>query len=123
MIPDNSKDAAMANTLTPKMKKGCNNCPPLIVPRRGYTPVRPSCLACTEKHLGAAYVLLTEVRHGYAHRLRAIGHLHEAEDESQAWPELHNAIRNARIAYQAAGTMPDWEVLAQAAEAVRQALP
>jgi hypothetical protein len=95
--------------------------PPLIVPRRGYTPARPSCIMCTEKHLGAAYVLLTETRHGYAHRLRAIGHLHEAEDESQAWPELHNAIREARKAYQAAGTMPDWDALAQTAEAVRQA--
>jgi len=43
---------------------------------------RPSCLECVEKHLGAAYVLVTESREGYAHRLRAIGHLFEAEDES-----------------------------------------
>lgn len=47
---------------------------------------RTSCLECIEKHLGAAYVLLTETRDGYAHRLRAIGHLHEAEDESQEFP-------------------------------------
>jgi hypothetical protein len=73
---------------------------------------RASCLECVEKHLGAAYVLLTETRDGYAHRLRAIGHLHEAEDESQEWPELHNAIRAARKAYQINGTMPDWESLA-----------
>ncbi len=26
-------------------------------------------------------------------RLRAMGHLFEAEDESQAWPDLHDAIR------------------------------
>ena len=52
---------------------------------------RPSCLECVEKHLGAAWVLLAETRDGYPHRLRAIGHLHEAEDESQQWPELHNA--------------------------------
>lgn len=44
---------------------------------------RPSCLECVEKHLGAAWVLLAEYRDGYPHRLRAIGHLHEAEDESQ----------------------------------------
>jgi len=80
---------------------------------------RASCLECVEKHLGAAYVLLTETRDGYAHRLRAIGHLHEAEDESQEWPELHAAIRAARKAYQTDGTMPDWEALGKASDAVR----
>ncbi len=55
------------------------------------------------------------------HRLRAIGHLHEAEDESQEFSDLHAAIRAARKAYQTDGTIPDWEALAQAAEAVRQA--
>lgn len=90
----------------------------------GSDPVpvtRASCTQCVEKHLGAAYVLVTETRDGYAHRLRAIGHLHEAEDESQAFPSLHAAIRAARKGYQADGTIPDWEALAQAAEAVRQA--
>jgi len=75
------------------------------------TPTRPSCIECVEKHLGAALVLLTETREGYAYRLRAIGHLFEAEDESQAWPELHAAIREARKAYQADGTLPDWGTL------------
>ena len=28
-----------------------------------------------------------------AYRLRAIRHLHEAENESQQWPALHAAIR------------------------------
>ena len=70
---------------------------------------RPSCRQCVEKHLGAAYVLLTEAREGYAHRLRAIGHLFEAEDESQEWLQLHAAIRDARKTYQASGEMPDWE--------------
>ena len=83
----------------------------MVIPRRSYTPSRPSCIACVEKHLGAAYVLLTEAREGYAYRLRAVGHLFEAEDESQQWPELHNAIRAARRAYQADGTMPDWAEL------------
>jgi hypothetical protein len=72
---------------------------------------RPSCLECVEKHLGAAWVLLAEYRDGYPHRLRAIGHLHEAEDESQAWPELHRAIREARKAYQAQGKMLDFMAL------------
>ena len=111
----------MAETLIPKQKK-CGDCPPLVVPRRSYTPSRPSCIECVEKHLGAAYVLLTEARDlpagqaglsagqagGYAYRLRAVGHFFEAEDESQEWPELHAAIRAARKAYQADGTMPDW---------------
>jgi hypothetical protein len=84
------------------------------------SPTRPSCIECVEKHLGAAYVLLTEIRDAYyAHRLRAIGHLHEAEDESQEWPELHVAIRESRKAYQTDGTIPDWEVLATSAAAVR----
>jgi len=82
---------------------------------------RASCLECIDKHLGAALVLLTETREGYAHRLRAIGHLHEAEDESQEFPALHGAIRAARKAYQTDGTMPEWEALAQAVEVVRQA--
>jgi len=76
-------------------------------------PARPSCLECVEKHLGAAWVLLAEYRDGYPHRLRAVGHLHEAEDESQEWPELHDAIREARRAYQAQGAMPDWGALAE----------
>jgi hypothetical protein len=46
------------------------------------------------------------------HRLLAIGHLCEAEDESQAWPDLHDAIRKARRAYQRAGTIPDFDALA-----------
>ncbi|HPD29069.1 MAG TPA: hypothetical protein PLL20_03675 [Phycisphaerae bacterium] len=99
----------------------CRDCPPLVVPRNGYTPSRPSCIECVEKHLGAAYVLLTEMndlpdteaslRQGFSRRLRAIGHLFEAEDESQQWPDLHAAIRQARKAYQADGTMPDWNAL------------
>ena len=103
----------MPDTLIPKQKKDCPDCPPLVVPRRAYTPTRPSCIDCVEKHLGAAIVLLTETREGYAYRLRAIGHLFEAEDESQEWPELHAAIREARKVYQADGKLPDWEALAQ----------
>jgi len=130
----------MSKTLIPKMKKRCKDCLPLIVPLRSYTPSRPSCIECCEKHLGAAYVLLTELndlpdppspggsgvagdeasrRQGFSRRLRAIGHLFEAEDESQQWPELHAAIRQARKAYQADGTMPDFEHIATFANAVR----
>jgi len=99
---------------------GCNNCPPLVVARRGYTPARPSWIKCREKHLGAAYVLLTEVRQSYAHRLGAIGHLFEAEDESQQWPELHAAIRQARKHCQAAEEMPDWDMLEGMVSEVRE---
>ncbi len=70
--------------------------------------------------MGTAYVLLTEAREGYAHRLRAIGHLFEAEDESQQWPDLHAAIREARKACQADGTMPGWERLGRLIREIRQ---
>jgi hypothetical protein len=73
---------------------------------------RPSCLECVEKHLGAAWVIMAECRDGYPHRLRVVGHLHEAEDEAQVWPELHNAIRVARTAFQQKGLMPDFLRLA-----------
>ena len=110
-MPD-TPEPAQPQTLTPKQKP-CTNCPPVVIPRRAYTPTRLSCVECVEKHLGAALVLLTETREGYAYRLRAIGHLFEAEDESQEWPELHAAIREARKAYQADGTLPEWETLAE----------
>jgi len=118
----------MAETLTPKLKT-CTNCPPLVVPRRAYTPARPSCIECCEKHLGVAYVLLAELNDlpdarraeppNLSRRLRAIGHLFEAEDESQEWPELHAAIREARRAYQSTGKVPTLDSLAAAIEAQR----
>lgn len=64
-------------------------------------------------------VLLSETRDGYPHRLRAIGHLHEAEDESQEFPALHDAIRAARKAFQETGTMPSFDKLEAMAKAVR----
>ncbi len=93
------------------------------VPPGLMTPgaTRPSCLECVEKHLGAAAVLLAEVRDGYAHRLLVIGHLHEAEDESQDWPALHDAIRDGRKAWQADGESPDWNRLGELVEEVRRA--
>ena len=75
------------------------------------TQVRRSCLQCVEKHLGAAIVLMGEVLNGYPHRLLAIGHLHEAEEESQEWPALHAAIRHDRTRYQDYNMAPDWERL------------
>jgi len=51
--------------------------------------------------------------HGrYPRRLHAISHLSEAEDESQAWPDLHDAIREARRAYQQSGRIPNFEAMA-----------
>ena len=41
-----------------------------------------------------------------------IGHLFEAEDESQEWPDLHDAIRDARRTYQQTGKTPDFDALA-----------
>lgn len=84
-------------------------------------PTRPSCLECVDKHLGAAWVLMAETRDGYDHRLRVIGHLHEAEDESQAFPLLHDAIRAARKDYQQNDVTPPFEVLEQLARRMRKA--
>jgi len=83
------------------------------------TPPRPSCIECVEKHLGAAMVLLAEIHDGYAYRLQYIGHLYEAEDESQAWPQLHDLIRQSRKAYQQQGIVPDWELLASTLQEVK----
>ncbi len=74
---------------------------------------RPSCLECVEKHLGAAMVILSEIYDGYSYRLQFIGHLNEAEEESQQWPLLHEMIRESRKAYQRGGVVPDWESLAK----------
>ena len=42
------------------------------------------------------------------HYLLAVGHLHEAEEEAQAWPDLATAIRTARKELQTTGGGPDW---------------
>jgi hypothetical protein len=102
-ITRRTAEPASPATVTPK-RCGCRSDNP------EGTITRPSCLECVEKHLGAAYVLLTETADGYAYRLRAIGHLHEAEDESQEWSMVHRAIRDARKEYQTKGTMPDWDL-------------
>jgi len=54
-------------------------------------------------------VLLSETKNGYPHYLLAVGHLHEAEEEAQAWPVLATVIRTARKELQTTGTVPDWE--------------
>jgi hypothetical protein len=74
-------------------------------------------------HIRHQAVLLAEHWDGYPRRLLAIGHLFEAEDKSQAWPDLHAAIREARKAYQADSTMPNWEPLGAATDSVRLAKP
>jgi hypothetical protein len=102
-----------------QVKKPCG-CGKASKARTELPVTRPSCLECVEKHLGAAWVLLAEYRDGYPHRLRAIGHLHEAEDESQEWPELHRALREARKAFQQIGKTPEFEILAQIAGNLNQ---
>lgn len=56
----------------PQAGKKCGDCPPLVIPRRSYTPARPGCTGFVEAHLAAALVLLTEGREGQAYRLRVI---------------------------------------------------
>jgi len=63
---------------------------------RSTPPIPDVFFAPLDYDLSTAYVLLTETRDGYAHRLRAIGHLHEAENVSQTFAVLHAAICGAR---------------------------
>ena len=56
------------------------------------------------------------------YRFFLIGHLHEAEEESQQWQDLHNAIRKARRDYIHNGTTPDWESLATQIATIRETL-
>jgi hypothetical protein len=80
---------------------------------RNHEPIsRPGCLECVEKHLGAAMVILSEIHAGYTYHLRLIGHLHEAEEESQEWDALFRLIRQARKAYQTQQVIPDWTHIA-----------
>jgi len=72
---------------------------------------RTSCIACVQKHVGGAEVLITEMRDGYKYMTRAVGELYQAEDEAQDWQDLHNLIRESRINYQTKLIMPDWKVL------------
>jgi len=113
-LPWNAKENDVPEDVRPAEKKPCG-CGKKTTMRQLPT-TRPSCVECVQKHLGAAWVLISEHRSGYAHRLLAIGHLFEAEDESQEWPDLHAAIRVARKAFQADGTMPDWDTLAEMAQ-------
>ena len=110
-LPWSVEEENVPKETRPPEKKLCD-CGKGRASRNGGPPTRPSCLHCVEKHLGTAWVLITEAANGYPHRLLAIGHLHEAEEESQAWPELHTAIREAREVYQQTGQTPSFDTLA-----------
>jgi hypothetical protein len=79
----------------------------------------PSCMECVEKHLGVAQVLAGEVFDGHPGHLKLIGNLRLAEEHSQDWPALHDALREARRGYQSRRTMPDWAALERLAAAIR----
>jgi hypothetical protein len=100
---------SIATALNPSIKCRCQNKPS----ENNDNISRQSCIECVEKHIGAAFVIASEIHDGYAYRLRLIGHLHEAEDESQQYLELHNLIRQTRKEYQKNNTIPNWELLAQ----------
>ena len=117
-IAEKSEDILSSSGLHITKNCGCR----LSSTERKEQPVRSSCLECVEKHLGAAAVLLSEIHNGYSYRFFFIGHLHEAEEESQKWPGLHNAIRQARRDYVQSETIPDWESLAKQIADIRAAL-
>ncbi len=86
------------------------NVKPTLRPSRRLA-TEPPCLECVEKHIGVSWTLLGEAFDGYRGRLKAIGNLRLAEEHAQAWPVLHDAIRNARKAFQLRGVMPDWAAI------------
>jgi hypothetical protein len=112
------RDSAGAAGLSVTHKCGCRRNSKEVLKE---PPVRPSCLECVEKHLGAAFVIASEIYDGYAYHLRLIGHLHEAEDESQEFLKLHEMIRSARKSYQRDGIIPHWEILAQEISEIKNA--
>lgn len=59
---------------------------------------RESCLFCVSKHIAQAIILMQEAYAGYPlHRWLAVGHLAEAEAESQdEFPDLAIRIRETR---------------------------
>lgn len=70
--------------------------------------IEENCLECVEKHLGAAHEQFKEVPQGYPeHILSAIGNLVEAQNAATNFPEIAAAIREARIAFQRKGEIPD----------------
>ncbi len=57
-------------------------------------------------------MLCEELHDGYDDNiLLIVGHLQEAASESQHYPELHNAIRKARKAFQDEDIIPDFRYL------------
>jgi len=76
-----------------------------------YGSSRQSCLECVEKHLGSAWTLYSEYKIGYPYRMLVIGHLHEAETESEAWPSLSLLIRENRKRFQVANQIPCFDFM------------
>lgn len=70
---------------------------------------RPGCILCVKKHLGQAAVLFQEALQGYpAHRWLAIGHLAEAEAESQELDsDFADEIRQERKKAEVGDYIPD----------------
>lgn len=63
------------------------------------TRVRKCCIKCVRKHIAQAIILMQESVLGYpSHRYLAMGHLAEAESESEGEHlELARRIRSSRI--------------------------
>jgi len=74
---------------------------------------RPTCEMCVRKHLGQAAVLFQEAIQGYPQHLwLAIGHLAEAEAESQsAYPGFAGLLRHERKKAEEGGYTPDCVLL------------
>ena len=68
------------------------------LPGRGASKVRPTCLDCCRKHLGAAIVLFQESENYPDHFWLGIGNLDQVEAESLAdHPEFAREVRGIRL--------------------------
>lgn len=90
------------------------------------------CLECVEKHVGESvaeierlvgegWIVAGETMDGYPGRLKIIGNLALAEKHARAWPAIHDALRDARKAYQnPPHAMPDWPAIEAIINALRR---
>ena len=61
---------------------------------------RSSCLECVVKHLSSAMVIFDEDPIGHYNYMLAVGHLAEAEQESQEYPKIEDSIYTLRMLLQ-----------------------
>lgn len=82
---------------------------------------RESCLECVTKHFSAAMILASELISGYEqYKYLFIGHLHEAHEEAQEFPQLYKMLVDARRNFQRKNEMPDFSKISDKIEETKK---